>query len=205
VVVGALAGPSVLGWVHDGDVLAVLAGVGIILLVLDVGLQIDLGDRRAVQWRGPSRWPSSESCCRSPGERGRGSCSAWTAPKRCSPERSSPRPASASRPGCSGTARPGDGGGAHGPRRGGRRRRLRSGESSPSSPASPPPARSRPWRSPGTSSSPSASWWSRWPSGCASCHRCSPLSRGWVARRAHSSHSRWRSPSAWPAWPRRST
>jgi len=40
---GMAVGPSVLGLVGDGPVLAVLGELGIVLLLLDVGLQLDLG------------------------------------------------------------------------------------------------------------------------------------------------------------------
>ncbi len=49
IVAGVLIGPSVLGLVGgDGEVLRVLAELGVILLLLDVGLEMDIGELTAV-------------------------------------------------------------------------------------------------------------------------------------------------------------
>jgi Kef-type K+ transport system membrane component KefB len=45
---GIVIGPSVLGWVEQVEVLRVLGELGVILLLLDVGLQMDLGELRSV-------------------------------------------------------------------------------------------------------------------------------------------------------------
>ena len=42
VVAGAVAGPSLLGWVHIDSVLLVLAEIGILLLLFEVGLETDI-------------------------------------------------------------------------------------------------------------------------------------------------------------------
>jgi len=48
IVAGILIGPSALGLVRGGDVLRVLGEIGVILLLLDVGLEMDLADLAAV-------------------------------------------------------------------------------------------------------------------------------------------------------------
>lgn len=50
IVAGLIVGPSVLGWVRPGgsDVLPVLGELGVILLLLDVGMEMDLADLGAV-------------------------------------------------------------------------------------------------------------------------------------------------------------
>ncbi len=48
IVAGVIIGPSVLGLVKGGQVLAVLGQLGVILLLLEVGLQMDLGELGAV-------------------------------------------------------------------------------------------------------------------------------------------------------------
>jgi Kef-type K+ transport system membrane component KefB len=48
IVAGALIGPSVLGVVEPNEVLATLAELGVILLLLDVGMEMDLADLRSV-------------------------------------------------------------------------------------------------------------------------------------------------------------
>jgi Kef-type K+ transport system membrane component KefB len=49
ILAGILVGPSLLGWVGiDDEVLAVLGEIGVILLLLDVGLEMDLGELRKV-------------------------------------------------------------------------------------------------------------------------------------------------------------
>ena len=48
IVVGILLGPSLLGWVGHGDALLFLGELGVILLLLEVGLETDLGGLRAV-------------------------------------------------------------------------------------------------------------------------------------------------------------
>ena len=42
-VAGIVLGPSLLGWVEPNDVLALLAEIGIILLLFEVGLETDIG------------------------------------------------------------------------------------------------------------------------------------------------------------------
>lgn len=42
IVVGVIVGPSVLGWVHTSEALQTLAQLGVILLLLEVGLEMDL-------------------------------------------------------------------------------------------------------------------------------------------------------------------
>lgn len=48
IVAGALIGPSLLDIVEPNDVLATLAELGVILLLLDVGMELDIGDLRSV-------------------------------------------------------------------------------------------------------------------------------------------------------------
>ena len=48
IVAGILIGPSALGLVEGGDVLRVLGEIGVILLLLDVGLEMDVADLAAV-------------------------------------------------------------------------------------------------------------------------------------------------------------
>ena len=49
IVAGILIGPSVLGWVgRDDEVLRALGEIGVILLLLDVGLEMDFGELRKV-------------------------------------------------------------------------------------------------------------------------------------------------------------
>ncbi|MEZ5204486.1 MAG: cation:proton antiporter [Acidimicrobiales bacterium] len=49
ILAGLLVGPSILGWVgHEDEVLHVLGEIGVILLLLDVGLEMDLGELRKV-------------------------------------------------------------------------------------------------------------------------------------------------------------
>jgi Kef-type K+ transport system membrane component KefB/predicted amino acid-binding ACT domain protein len=48
IVAGALIGPSLLDIVEPNDVLATLAELGVILLLLDVGMELDVGDLRSV-------------------------------------------------------------------------------------------------------------------------------------------------------------
>src|SRR4029079_11798098 len=48
IVVGVLAGPSVLGWVQDGAIIETLGEIGVILLLFDVGLEMDLEELGAV-------------------------------------------------------------------------------------------------------------------------------------------------------------
>jgi len=48
ILAGVVAGPSLLGWVTDGDVLIFLGGLGVILLLLEVGLEMDLAELGAV-------------------------------------------------------------------------------------------------------------------------------------------------------------
>src|SRR5215213_2267213 len=48
ILAGILIGPSLLGLVHEGDVLRVLAELGVILLLLEVGMEMDLGQMAAV-------------------------------------------------------------------------------------------------------------------------------------------------------------
>jgi Kef-type K+ transport system membrane component KefB/predicted amino acid-binding ACT domain protein len=49
ILAGILVGPSLLGWVGvDNEVLTVLGEIGVILLLLDVGLEMDLGELRKV-------------------------------------------------------------------------------------------------------------------------------------------------------------
>ncbi len=45
---GVLIGPSVLGWVHGSEALSTLAELGVILLLLEVGLEMDLGELSSV-------------------------------------------------------------------------------------------------------------------------------------------------------------
>ena len=44
ILAGIIVGPSLLGWVHDGEVLAFLGELGVILLLLGVGMEMDLGE-----------------------------------------------------------------------------------------------------------------------------------------------------------------
>ena len=49
---GILIGPSILGWIEPGETLHVLAEVGIVLMLFQVGLETDVhgtADYRAVQ------------------------------------------------------------------------------------------------------------------------------------------------------------
>ena len=48
ILAGVIAGPSLLGWVHDSEVILFLGEVGVILLLLEVGLEMDLGELGAV-------------------------------------------------------------------------------------------------------------------------------------------------------------
>lgn len=48
ILAGILIGPSVLGIVHGGEALRVLGELGVVLLLVEVGLQLDLADLRAV-------------------------------------------------------------------------------------------------------------------------------------------------------------
>ena len=48
IVAGIIVGPSVLGLVHESDALLTLAEIGVILLLLEVGLEMDLGGLRSV-------------------------------------------------------------------------------------------------------------------------------------------------------------
>ena len=41
---GVIVGPSVLGWVHTSEALQTLAQLGVILLLLEVGLEMDLDE-----------------------------------------------------------------------------------------------------------------------------------------------------------------
>jgi Kef-type K+ transport system membrane component KefB/predicted amino acid-binding ACT domain protein len=48
IVAGILIGPSALGWVHSSQALSTLAELGVILLLLEVGLEMDLGELASV-------------------------------------------------------------------------------------------------------------------------------------------------------------
>lgn len=48
ILAGVLLGPSLLGFVHHGEVLAFLGELGVILLLVEVGLEMDLGELGAV-------------------------------------------------------------------------------------------------------------------------------------------------------------
>ena len=48
IIAGVLVGPSALGWIRGDEVLRVLGELGVILLLLDVGLEMDLGELAAV-------------------------------------------------------------------------------------------------------------------------------------------------------------
>lgn len=48
ILAGVIVGPSMLGWVHDTDLLVTLGEIGVILLLLQVGLEMDLGELGAV-------------------------------------------------------------------------------------------------------------------------------------------------------------
>ena len=48
IVAGAVIGPSVLGWVEPNRTLETLAELGVILLLLEVGMEMDLGELRRV-------------------------------------------------------------------------------------------------------------------------------------------------------------
>jgi Kef-type K+ transport system membrane component KefB/predicted amino acid-binding ACT domain protein len=48
IMAGVIVGPSVLGWVHSTQALQTLAQLGVILLLLEVGLEMDLGELGSV-------------------------------------------------------------------------------------------------------------------------------------------------------------
>ncbi len=48
IIAGVIIGPSVLGWVHDTQALSTLAQLGVILLLLEVGLEMDLDELGSV-------------------------------------------------------------------------------------------------------------------------------------------------------------
>src|SRR6478735_11935995 len=48
IVVGVIAGPSMLGWVSDGGIIETLGEIGVIVLLFDVGLEMDLDELGAV-------------------------------------------------------------------------------------------------------------------------------------------------------------
>lgn len=48
IVAGIIVGPSVLGWVHSSEALQTLAQLGVILLLLEVGLEMDLAELGSV-------------------------------------------------------------------------------------------------------------------------------------------------------------
>ena len=48
IVAGVVIGPSMLGWVEQIEVLRILGELGVILLLLEVGLQMDVGELRSV-------------------------------------------------------------------------------------------------------------------------------------------------------------
>ena len=104
IVAGVIVGPSVLGWVHSSEALQTLAQLGVILLLLEVGLEMDLaelGERRS--GRDARRVRRASSCRWSPAPE-RGSRSACRARRRCSSAPRSPRRASASRRASSATS-----------------------------------------------------------------------------------------------------
>ncbi|HWL64698.1 MAG TPA: cation:proton antiporter, partial [Actinomycetota bacterium] len=43
-VAGILIGPSLLGWVEESAALAILAELGVLLLLVEVGMQMEIGD-----------------------------------------------------------------------------------------------------------------------------------------------------------------
>ncbi len=48
IIAGVVVGPSLLGWVHESQSLQTLAQLGVILLLLEVGLEMDLGELASV-------------------------------------------------------------------------------------------------------------------------------------------------------------
>lgn len=48
ILAGVLLGPSLLGWVESSELLVTLGEIGVILLLLEVGMEMDLGELRAV-------------------------------------------------------------------------------------------------------------------------------------------------------------
>jgi Kef-type K+ transport system membrane component KefB len=83
IVAGVVVGPSALHLVGADDVLKVLGELGVILLLLDVGLEMDLGELAAVGRR-RCRSPRSVSSYRSPPVGERRSAWGWRARRRSS-------------------------------------------------------------------------------------------------------------------------
>ena len=64
IVAGVIIGPSVLGWVHSSEALQTLAQLGVILLLLEVGLEMDLAELGSVGTRRAPRRVRRASSCR---------------------------------------------------------------------------------------------------------------------------------------------
>ena len=102
IVAGIIIGPSMLGLVGNGEeVLRTLGELGVILLLLDVGLEMDLGELRAVGRASLLDGHGRSDCAARARARRDGGDREPSSRLRCSLRRRSPRRASASRPACS--------------------------------------------------------------------------------------------------------
>jgi Kef-type K+ transport system membrane component KefB len=52
IIIGIILGPSILGWLNNTDTIKVLSEVGIILLMVYIGIQIDFHDLKKASWAG---------------------------------------------------------------------------------------------------------------------------------------------------------